>query len=351
MLPTALPMTMPEFLARFASEAGCRAHLFSLRWPKGFRCRTCGGAACYLLEARTHVYQCRACGTQNSLLAGTIFEQTKSPLTKWFLAFHLFLSSKGGISALELKRQLGFGSDQTAWTWLHKIRRALDARDTPLDGVVEVGTTDIGGPKPETPPDHAAAGGTPVAGAVERRTREVAAPDPERFSGIVRTLAERVAQRLAAAGVDAIQRSCLGRARLAVLPDASPKSLEDFIESAIAADATTIGDSRNGHSGRAGPAQPGRRDESIDMPTTADEPSEYLPAAHLVFTLVKRVLLGTYHGGIGARHLPAYLDEYVFRFDRRDRAPTLRTCAAIARAVATPPWRNHNILGRSDAPS
>ena len=151
MVPTDLPITMPEFLERFGSEESCRDHLFDLRWPDGFRCKSCEGEAFYLLETRTHVYQCRQCDAQNSLLAGTIFEQTKSPLRRWFLAFHLFLASKGAISALELKHQMGFGSNQTAWTWLHKIRSALELRGAPLEGVVEVDETYVGGPKPGRP--------------------------------------------------------------------------------------------------------------------------------------------------------------------------------------------------------
>jgi hypothetical protein len=341
MLPTDLPTTMPEFLARFGREESCREHLFSLRWPEGFRCKSCQGDTCYELESRTHVFQCQQCGTQNSLLAGTIFEQTKSPLQKWFLAFHLFLSSKGGISALELKRQLGFASDQTAWTWLHKIRRALDVRGKPLEDLVEVDETCIGGPKPGQP-GRGAAGKTRVAGAVERRSREVVAPDPEGFSGIVRTLAQEVVERLAREGV--IRVPCLGRARLGVIADASVKSLEEFVKSVVASGATVVGDA---WSGLAGLAQAGYRHERINISKSDEETHQYLPASHLVFALLKRVLLGTYHGGIGARHLPAYLDEFVFRFNRRNLAPALRTCAALTRAVETPPYRNQEICGRT----
>ena len=173
MLPTDLPETLPEFLARFGTDEACRDHLFTLRWPRGFYC-DCGNSRCYLLSARTNVYECSQCGAQHSLLTGTIFEQTKTGLSKWFLAIYLFAGSKGGISALELKRHLGFGSDQTAWTWLHKIRRAMSVRGAPLAGPVEVDETFLGGPKPGKR-GRGAEGKTLAVVAVETRTYAVEA--------------------------------------------------------------------------------------------------------------------------------------------------------------------------------
>ena len=195
MLPTELPETLPEFLARFGTDEACRDHLFAQRWPKGFCC-DCGNMRYYLLSVRTNVYECSRCGAQHSLLAGTIFEQTKTGLSKWFLEIYLFTGSKGGISALELKRHLGFGSDQTAWTWLHKIRRAMSVRGALLVGPVEVDETFLGGPKPGKR-GRGAEGKTLLAGAVETRTYEVEAPDPARLKGVARTLAEGVLERLA----------------------------------------------------------------------------------------------------------------------------------------------------------
>jgi hypothetical protein len=126
MLPTDLPRDLPSFLARFGSDDQCRAYLFQVRWPEGFRCAGCGHDRAWAHRARL-IDECAACGRQHSLLKGTIFEQTKSGLAKWFLAIYLVTSSKGGISAMELQRQMGFGSYQTAWSWLHKIRKAMVA--------------------------------------------------------------------------------------------------------------------------------------------------------------------------------------------------------------------------------
>src|SRR6478672_13713676 len=124
MLPDDLPQDFLEFNARFGTDEQCREYLFRARWPDGFRCDGCGHDHAYRLRTRL-VYECVACRKQHSLLAGTIFEQTKTALARWFLAVYLVTSSKGGIAATELQRQMGFGSYQTAWSWLHKIRKAM----------------------------------------------------------------------------------------------------------------------------------------------------------------------------------------------------------------------------------
>ena len=124
MLPDDLPRDLPGFLERFGTDEQCREYLIRARWPEGFRCAACGCDRCHRLRARLAL-ECAACGKQHSFMAGTIFEQTKTGLSRWFLAIWLVTSSKGGISAMELQRQMGFGSYQTAWSWLHKLRAAL----------------------------------------------------------------------------------------------------------------------------------------------------------------------------------------------------------------------------------
>src|SRR5690242_14112155 len=137
MLPDDLPQDFLEFNARFGTDEQCREYLFQARWPDGFRCDGCGHGDAYTLRTRL-VCECTACGKQHSLLAGTLFEQTKTGLARWFLAIYLVTSSKGGIAAAELQRQLGFGSYQTAWSWLHKLREAMVRPDRePLAGRVE----------------------------------------------------------------------------------------------------------------------------------------------------------------------------------------------------------------------
>ena len=165
-LMAGLPGDLPTFVARFGSDAQCRDYLFRARWPAGFRCAGCGHERAYRHKLRL-IYECAACGKQHSLLAGTIFEQTKTGLAKWFLAIYLVTSSKGGISAMELKRQMGFGSYQTAWSWLHKIRKAMVRPErTPLAARVEADETYVGGPRPGKP-GRGAGAKSKVAGAVE----------------------------------------------------------------------------------------------------------------------------------------------------------------------------------------
>ena len=298
-----LPGDLPGFVARFGTDAQCRAYLFEARWPDGFRCTGCGHDQAWSHKKRL-IDECAACGKQHSLLAGTIFEPTKTGLARWFLAIFLVTSSKGGISAMELKRQMGFGSYQTAWSWLHKIRKAMVRPDrAPLAERVEADETYVGGPRPGRP-GRGAAGKTKVAGAVE--------------SGRGRARGRR-----------------LGRLRLAVVPDASARSLEGFLATAVARPATVATD---GWSGYGGLAAAGYRHEPVNLATSWGDASLRLPAIHLVFGLAKRWLLGTHHGAVGAKHLPAYLDEFVFRFNRRTaKNLSHRFARVIEHAVQIPP--------------
>ena len=298
-----LPGDLPTFLERFGSDGQCRAYLVEARWPGGFRCAGCGHDAAYSHKKRL-IEECRACGKQHSILAGTIFEQTKTGLARWFLAIYLVTSSKGGISAMELQRQMGFRSYQTAWSWLHKIRRAMVRPGrAPLAEHIEADETLVGGSRSGRP-GRGAAGKTVVAGAVE--------------SG----RGQRRGRRL-------------GRLRLAVVPDASAASLEGFVVGNLAAPAAVTTD---GWSGYGGLAARGYAHQAINLSRSWGEASVRLPAIHLVFGLAKRWLLGTHHGAVRTKHLQAYLDEYVFRFNRRTaNSIAHRFARLIEHAVATPP--------------
>jgi transposase-like protein len=295
MITDDLPEDLPTFMAQFGSDRQCRDYLFKARWPEGFRCAACGHDDAYALKTKI-VYECVACGKQHSLLAGTLFEQTKTSLSRWFLAIYPVTSSKRGISAMELKRQLGFGSYQTAWTWLHKIRKAMLRSDRkPLSDRVEADETYVGGPRPGKP-GRGAAGKALVAGAVE--------------TGRGKARGRR-----------------LGRLRLAVLPDASATSLEGFLAANLAKPATVATDGWRGYLGL--PAK-GYRHEPVNLSASGGEAAQHLPAIHLVFSLAKRWLMGTHHGAVSTKHLPAYLDELVFRFNRRTAK---RTSYAFARLI------------------
>lgn len=315
MLPRDLPDDLPSFLARFGTDEQCRAYLFQARWPEGFRCSACGHERAWAHKARL-IDECADCGRQHSLLAGTIFEQTKTGLSRWFLAIYLVTSSKGGISAMELKRQMGFGSYQTAWSWLHKIRKAMVRPERPpLAARVEADETYIGGPRPGKP-GRGAGGKSKVAGAVETG----------RGQGRGRRL---------------------GRLRLGVVAEASASSLGGFLGCNVARAATVATD---GWSGYQGLAAAGYGHEPLNLSASWGDAAMRLPAIHLVFGLAKRWLLGTHHGAVSAKHLPAYLDEFVFRFNRRTaKSLSHRFARVIEHAVQIQPTTYDALVAQTPA--
>jgi transposase-like protein len=313
MLPNDLPRDLPTFIARFGTDEQCREHLFKARWPEGFRCRACRHDDAYVL-ARRNIYECAACGQQHSLLTGTIFEQTKTDLAKWFLAIYLVTSSKGGISAMELQRQMGFGSYQTAWSWLHKIRKATVATGRkPLAERVEADETYLGAAKPGRA-GRGAVGKAVVAGAVE--------------SGRGKARGRR-----------------LGRLRLKAVPDASAASLAGFLGQNLAKPASVVTDGWPAYA-RLGAA--GYTHEPVNLSRSWGDAALRLPGIHLVFGLAKRWLLGTHHGAVSGKHLQAYLDEYVFRFNRRTaRSISHRFARLLEQAVLTPPTTYRAIIAQA----
>src|SRR5271166_2679365 len=138
------PQTLLEFEARFATDEACRQYLIQLRWPDGFVCPRCQAHTTWPSTRGRLV--CTACRCQTSVTAGTIFQDTRKPLRLWFRALWHVTSQKNGASALGMQRVLGLGGYLTAWTWLHKLRRAMvrPGRDR-LRGRIEVDETYIGG--------------------------------------------------------------------------------------------------------------------------------------------------------------------------------------------------------------
>jgi transposase-like protein/predicted RNA-binding Zn-ribbon protein involved in translation (DUF1610 family) len=271
------PRTLLELERRFSDEPACRAYLFALRWPDGFVCPRCGGREVWRRSG--DLWLCANCRYHTSVTAGTIFQDSKLPLTIWFRAMWQVTSQKNGISALGLQRVMGFGSYKTAWAMLHKLRRAMvrPGRDR-LRGLVEV--------------DEAFWGGEEE-GVKGRQTVDKAM--------IV------VAAEADGAGI--------GRIRLRRVPDARRATLYRFITQAIEPGSTVQTDGCKGYRRLDGYVH----DRRVQQGRPADA-EHLLPRVHRVISLLKRWLLGTHQGAIGHDHLDDYLDEFTFRFNRRKSA-------------------------------
>lgn len=295
-----------EFDQRFSTEEACRAYLQRVRWPGGFRCPRCGGAKHWLTKRR--LFHCTQCGLQSSLLAGTIFQDTRKPLRVWFRAMWHVTSQKYGANALGFQRVLGLGSYQTAWVWLHKLRRAMvrPGRDR-LSGLIQVDETYIGGQKPGKR-GRGAEGKALVVVAVQEDGENI------------------------------------GRIRLCQVKDSTTESLTGAIRESVEAGSTICTDGLASYS-----ALPtlGYRHEVVRQEAPVGEC--ILPKAHLVSSLLKRWLLGTYQGAAEAAHLAYYLDEFTFRFNRRTSHFRGKLFyRLIEQAVAIDPVPAKKIRGGSD---
>ena len=300
------PRTLRELEQRFADEASCREYLVGLRWPDGFRCPRCGGDRAWS-TGRAGLWECAACSYQASVTAGTILQDTRTPLPLWFRAAWLVVSEKNGVSALGLQRQLGFGSYQTAWTWLHKLRRAMvrPGRDR-LSGTVEVDETHIGGPE------------LGLSGRSRIWKSMVAIAAEEDGNGI-------------------------GRIRLAQIRDASAKSLEAFIQEAVEPGSAVHTDAWQGY---AGVGKLGYEHLVTSLRQSLLQPHVVMPRVHRVASLLKRWLLGTHQGSASSEHLDYYLDEFTFRFNRRrSRSRGKLFYRLLQQAVQLEPAPYHSIVG------
>lgn len=277
-----LPGTLAEFVQHFGTEEACEALLrrWKYRGAEDFRCSACGCVEAWYIRTR-RIDECRGCGRQASLTSGTVFHGTRKPLRLWFLAMYLMTSSKRGISAAELGRQVGI-SYPTAWAWLHKLRSAMGRRTCGLlEGTVEVDESYKSGVR---------------AGKMGR-----SAPH------------ERL---LVGGALESLRtRRSVGRVRLRLLDDASRDSLADFVTSTVSQRSYVVTDGWPGYRG----LEEGTsvRHRPIPVRGSGREAHQVFPGVHRVFSLLERFMLGTYHGRVSRKHAQAYLDEYEFRFNRR----------------------------------
>ncbi len=305
------PRSAGEFQSWFSADADCLDYLEWLRWPDGFVCPRCGHAGGWRLgDGR---FRCAGCMGRTSVTAGTIFDRTRTPLTVWFVACWLFATQKDGVSALSLQHALEIGSYQTAWAMLHRLRSVLvrPGRDR-LAGTVEVDETFIGGEEPGLRGGRA-----------------------------------RGKKSLVGIAVEVKEPRGIGRCRMAILADASADELHPFVTSHIEPGARVITDAWQGYHGLSGLGYAHERRSQRAARARGEDPGELLPAVHRVASLAKRWLLGTHQGSVGEEHLASYLDEFVFRFNRRrSRSRGLVFYRVLDLAASHDPVRYRELIAR-----
>lgn len=293
------PRTAVEFEKRFATEEACRAYWIEARWGGRPRCACCEST--HVWEERGGaLFECGDCGHQTSLTSGTLLEKTKKPFKVWFRAIFEISSRRNGISAKDLQRIMGFGSYKTAWAWLHKLRGALVRSEDsePLGPFVEM--------------DEALVGGK-------------GSPNKE----LVLVAAE----------------SDSGRVRLAHAANNDQATIKAFTEAEIAPSARITTD---GHAGYNAVSLSGRRHEAKVQKNNERRANDAVQRCHWTVSNLKRWLLGTHGGAVRPKYLQSYLDEFVFRYNRRKTNGVGRIAArTIANLVSRPPRTLSDIVRKS----
>lgn len=273
------PPSLQQFEARFPDDRACAAYLERRRWPEGFICPECGSVRSWKLESKHWAHECRDCGRQTSVTAGTVMHGSKVPLRTWFLAAHLMATHSNGMSALQIQAKLGLGSYKTAWLLMHKLRRAMiDPDRTLLAGDVEVDESTIPFRTKEEPV-HGGQGRSPIG-------------------------------KIAIIGaVELLDEGKPGRIRLEVIPDYRGETLKGFIERNVMRNSTIWTDDNKSYYGLEG---------YMHYPRVIGQMAAHviMPWIHRVFSNAKRWGMGVFHG-FRKKYLNAYLNEYVFRWNRR----------------------------------
>jgi transposase-like protein len=276
-------LSLMQFQKRFGTEKACQKQLFRLRSPEGFRCPRCEHREAYFHRTR-HLYHCKACGYQASLTAGTVFHKTRTPLTKWFWLIWLMGRQKSGISMLSLQRMLEIKSYKTVWTMGRKIRQAMSDRDADykLAGLLEMDDTYFGAPKPGKR-GRGAAGKAKVVAAVETPK------DKPRFAAM------RMVPRVSGAEIQALVR-------------------ERLVEEVVV--------KTDGWQGYSFLDDSPRRRHKWLVPGSGKEAVKVLPWVHTLIANIKGNIRGVHHG-VSQKHLPRYLAEFCYRFNRRFWEPQM----------------------------
>lgn len=272
------PINLFQFQKAFQTEEACHRHLYDMKWPEGFRCPKCQHAKAYEIKTRKlPLYECANCGHQTTVTAGTIFEKTRTDLVKWFWAIFLIAHDKRGVSATFLASELGIAY-QTAWTIQHKIRKVMGDRDSSyiLSGIVEL--------------DDAFFGAPTEGGKRGRGTKQTPV--------------------LVALSLD--KKGCPKYLKMQVIPDVKGTTLIDFAQKYIEAGTIISSDKYRSYQVL---AKNGYQHEAKHF--NLMENPDHLKWLHTVISNAKAFIGGTYHG-LDSKHLQAYLNEFCYRFNRRE---------------------------------
>lgn len=287
----AFPKTLLEFEAAFSDESACRQALVELRWGGTATCDRCGSTRVW--ELRDGRFECGSCGRQFSVTCGTPLHGTRKPLRLWFRAIWEMMARKNGISAKDLQRIMGFGSYETAWSWMHKLRGCMRRTDrSPLTGQLQVDDTYIGGL--DTRPGR-----------------------PNGNKAVVFVAAEPK-----------------GRTRMEHSPNIKAPSVRSFAERNLAPGASVTTDGYRSYSAKSLSPRSHLRHVQTRKRHLTNDP---LLQAHTAMSLFKRIWIGTYHGAPRDKHIQAYLDEFEFRHNRRHTVGVGRIVARVLGILASSP--------------
>ena len=279
-----------EFQKEFPDDEACAQHIVAQRWPNGFACPQCGHSEAWYLSKR-HLYNCKNCRFQTSVIAGTIFHGTHTPLVKWYWMIYHMAMDKVGVSIAEMQRLLDIKQYRTAWLMAHKIRKAMADRDAQysLAGLVEMDDSFFG-PK-----------GTKRGRGSERKSTVLCAVSLYR---------------------DRRGEEHPGFAHMQVVDNASTNTIEDFLDRLGCGSTTQEGQDLLKAIRTDGWRSYGKAAKATDLshykvilrdPKAA---GKLLPWVHRVISNAKAVIRGS-HRGVSEKHLQAYLSEICYRFNRR----------------------------------
>lgn len=316
-------MNILEFQKMFHNETACLRYLERMRWPNGFVCSQCSHVGePFRIAKRLRVLKCRACHYESSVTAGTVMHRSKLDILVWFWAAYLVSTQTTGISALELQKQLGIEGYETAFQLLHKLRgtmvrpnRDKIGNEWPLElDIVYVGGKTKSGVSGKT-------NQVPVVIAVELRRREMRDPNTNKVT----------------------QRALAGRIRLQKLPNKTAIVVNQFTQDSIATGASIISDDGAEFSNL---KTLGFDHKAVAMRGDKIKMDSTLPMISVVTANLKTWLDGTYHG-TSKKHLQAYLDEFMFRFNRRFyRAVSFRSLLDLG--TVSPGMTYDEVYERSD---